>query len=218
MKKILLLTFILLSLHAHAAITTLTLDGLGSGHAGKHRHGTGQDTGNDGKYDAVMHHGGGTPLLAVGTQNTAAGEIRRAMIKWALPASIDNVAITSGSQIKSVQLRLHIDFTTQRPPSDLMLGQNYSFSRLVNPSTLDFEKSVVNAFNTGVTPHQATGEVIIDVTHLVKTQYNQGPERHIAAFIFFLENEAEHFADTTALYLIGASGAPTPTTLTIETY
>ncbi|MGZ0655421.1 hypothetical protein ACWPKS_07415 [Coraliomargarita sp. W4R72] len=218
MRKALLIASIILSIQAQAGTSTLTLDGLGGGNPGTHRHATGRDYGNDGIYDIAMHHSGGTPYLAVGTQNTDSGEMRRAMIKWDLPETIDNVVVSSGSQIKSAKLRFNVDFTTQRPLGDLMIGQNYSFSRKVNPSPTDFEKSVVNAFNTGVSPDHNVGDVEIDVTHLVKTQYNQGNAENIAAFIIFMQDEDVYFSDTTALYLIGASGAPSPTTLTIETY
>lgn len=203
---------------AQADTAVLTLDGLSQARSGEHRHGTGRDIDNNGTFDGIMHHGGGNAYINVGVQNKDSGEVRRAMMKWDLPKTIGSIAIKSGAQIKSATLRFSIDFTRQRPFDELMIGQIFSSKAKKNPDAEDFETKLTNIYKTGIEPDSKPGEYELNVTQLVKAQYDDKSGSSIATFVFFMYDEDKHFYDTTALYYIGASGAPTATTLTIETF
>lgn len=200
---------------ANASVVILTLNGTDD------RYGSGSDAGGTGTFDSVFNTGNPT-AFPVGTSNSGSGAIRRAMQKWSIPTTIGGESITSGDQIESAILTMSVARNSLVPPSNLQVGQNLGINALVNPTVGNFNSSVNNIIETGVTPATVTASqdpviVDIDITSLIKNEYDAGGATIVATIIFKIEDESGNFADTTRNYLLSGTNNANVPTLTITT-
>ncbi|MGZ0709163.1 PEP-CTERM sorting domain-containing protein [Coraliomargarita sp. W4R53] len=227
MKKILTTAVLLTSsaLIANAANYTLTLGGAGT----DNRHATGiapftadvTTAGTfDGAFASTLGFSAGTGFLTVGYANSDDGQVRRGMMKWDLGV-LDTAGLTSANDIQSAILTVSVSQFTAEPYSDLWIGQDLSVSSGTNPSAADFNEGFINGFSTGITADNVNKDsettFSIDITDFVRNDFNNDGGNTHTTVVFYLEDEFSEFADTTAQYKIGASGAVSSTTLTITT-
>ncbi|MGZ0655427.1 hypothetical protein ACWPKO_12555 [Coraliomargarita sp. W4R53] len=217
MKTILTTTLLLASsaLLTEAAQFTFTMDG-GNG---SHRHGSGLDNDNDGIFDKTLHTGAGKPYLHAGYQRSDSGQVRRAMMKWDLSTIAES--LVASSEIKSAILNIHVSQNKSAPFSNLWIGQDLSITTATLPSQGNFNEGLQGGFFTGITPalvsYRSEVEHDIDITEFVRKDFDHDSDGVLTTLIFYLEHEDDDFTNTTAQYLIGASGAYNAATLTIIT-